>query len=217
MAGDWIKMRKDLREDPAVILISDSVGLDEDAVVGKLHRIWCWADSQLRDGNAHSVTQSWLDRFIGVTGFAQAMQRAGWLVVSDDGLSFPNFDRHNGQTAKARALTSSRVRQHRLRKCNAPSVTESLPEKRREENKRERARATFTPPTTEQVAAFASEHSLQINATAFVDHYTSNGWCVGRSGMKDWKAAVRRWVQRQSEFESGRRDETIYEPLGEIT
>lgn len=34
MAGDWIKMRVDLRDDPDVIGIAAATGLDEDTVVG---------------------------------------------------------------------------------------------------------------------------------------------------------------------------------------
>jgi hypothetical protein len=30
------------------------------------------------------------------------------------------------------------------------------------------------------------------------DHYQSNGWMVGKSKMKDWKAAIRTW--EKSEF-----------------
>ena len=26
-----------------------------------------------------------------------------------------------------------------------------------------------------------------------MDHYTANGWKVGRNPMRDWKAAVRQW------------------------
>ena len=30
----------------------------------------------------------------------------------------------------------------------------------------------------------------------FVAYYESNGWKVGKNNMKDWKAAVRSWEQR---------------------
>ena len=32
--------------------------IDADAVVGKLVRIWIWADQQTHDGNARSVTKA---------------------------------------------------------------------------------------------------------------------------------------------------------------
>jgi len=141
MAGDWIKMRTDLAEDPAVIGIAGALDLDEDTVVGKLHRFWSWADRQTVDGNAPSVTHAWLDRYSGVTGFAAALVSVGWLEGSaGGGVRIPNFDRHNGKTAKQRALTALRAAKHKV-KSNAPSVTssvtKSLPEKRREEKRRE--------------------------------------------------------------------------------
>jgi hypothetical protein len=33
----------------------------------------------------------------------------------------------------------------------------------------------------------------RTEAEKFFDHYTANGWKVGRNAMKDWKAACRNW------------------------
>ena len=33
----------------------------------------------------------------------------------------------------------------------------------------------------------------------FVNFYASKGWKVGRDPMKDWKAAVRTWEQRDKD------------------
>lgn len=132
MAGDWIKCEACTPDKPEVFGIAAALNIDPDAVLGKLMRIWIWADQQTISGNAPSVTSALLDRIAGVTGFAEAMRKEGWLVGGDSagrGAEFPNFDRHNGQTAKQRALTSKRVKRFR----NAPSVTSALPEKRREE------------------------------------------------------------------------------------
>lgn len=54
----------------------------------------------------------------------------------------------------------------------------------------------FTPPTTDEVRAYAQEKGLRINADRFVDFYSSKGWMVGKSKMKDWRAAVRSWAAR---------------------
>lgn len=51
----------------------------------------------------------------------------------------------------------------------------------------------FVPPTVEKVAAYCLERKNKVDAAYFVDHYTSNGWKVGKQNMKDWKAAVRTW------------------------
>jgi hypothetical protein len=129
MAGDWLKMRHDLGDDPAVIRLAAACGLDEDAVVGKLHRLWSWADRHTTDGHADGVGLAWVDRTARHQGFAAEMVRVGWLEETGQGLSFPRFDRHCSDSAKSRALTKNRVERHR----NGASVTDSLPEERREE------------------------------------------------------------------------------------
>lgn len=68
-----------------------------------------------------------------------------------------------------------------------------------------RARATrFTPPTASEVADYAREVGLQINAEQFVDFYASKGWRVGNSPMKDWRATVRNWVRRDQTPPNGK-------------
>jgi hypothetical protein len=37
-----------------------------------------------------------------------------------------------------------------------------------------------------------------------MDHYTANGWKVGRNPMKDWKAAVRQWERNDLRKPSGK-------------
>ena len=137
MAGDWIKIESVMPDKPEVGVIAEELGIDHDAVIGKLVRFWIWADQQSVDGNALSVTKALLDRVTFCTGFTLAMEKSGWLVREKDGFTIPNFTVHNGKSAKKRALTNDRVK----RKRNAQSVTKALPEKRREENIK-----TTTPP-----------------------------------------------------------------------
>src|ERR1044071_7296978 len=138
MAGDWIKMRDDLAEDPAVIAIAAKTGLDEFGVVGRLQNLWAWADRQSRDGHAAGVTETWVDVRLRCDGFARAMVEVGWLTVGKRGIDIPNFDRHNGESAKKRALGTSRKAKQRANATllsqdgHAPSVTKVRPEKRRE-------------------------------------------------------------------------------------
>ncbi len=129
MAGDWIKVRTRLLEDPAVFRMSDMLGLSVEAVGGHLIRVWSWATDQVIDGNAPSVTKAHLDRIACVTGMGHALECVGWISFDDTGAHFPNWERHLAQGAKARALTALRVQKSR----NGASVTEALPEKRREE------------------------------------------------------------------------------------
>ncbi|MCI5904607.1 MAG: replisome organizer [Oscillospiraceae bacterium] len=51
----------------------------------------------------------------------------------------------------------------------------------------------FQPPTLEEVKAYCIERKNNVDPERFIDYYTSNGWLVGKTKMKDWKAAVRTW------------------------
>ena len=49
----------------------------------------------------------------------------------------------------------------------------------------------FIKPTGEELNQFARDEKITFNG--FYDYYQSNGWKVGKNGMKDWKAAARKW------------------------
>jgi hypothetical protein len=171
MAGDWIKMRVDLHDDPAVIALSHALKLDEFAVVGRLHKLWAWGDRHMLDGYASKVSAQWIDRYVGCNGFARRMQAVGWLERIDGGIAFPRFDRHNGESAKLRVVSTERKRHLRARpelvadlsrigwdKCGDKSATRE--EKKREEGKTIQlkpasAQACVTPHATQMVAASA--------------------------------------------------------------
>jgi len=159
MAGDWIKFEVSTPEKQEVLAITVEMGWDDpDLTVGKLLRVWRWFDQQTMDGNARGVSAALLDRIVSVSGFAQAMANVGWLVIDSSGVSLPNFGRHNGATAKSRALTAKRVANHKSNgkgnadgneEGNAASVTGALPreEKRRiEESTEAKASAADAAP-----------------------------------------------------------------------
>lgn len=54
----------------------------------------------------------------------------------------------------------------------------------------------FKKPSIEEIAAYCEERKNGINAQRFYDFYESKGWKVGNQPMKDWKACVRTWEQR---------------------
>lgn len=60
----------------------------------------------------------------------------------------------------------------------------------------------FKAPSVDEVKAYITEKGYSIDAEAFVDYYTSKGWVVGKSPMKDWKAAVRTWNNNNKKFNS---------------
>lgn len=50
--------------------------------------------------------------------------------------------------------------------------------------------------TVEEAQEYISEKGLSVNAEYWFDYYASKGWMVGKTKMKDWKAAVRTWEHR---------------------
>lgn len=64
-------------------------------------------------------------------------------------------------------------------------------------------RKAFEPPTLQEVSDYISSMNYNVNAEAFVSFYESKGWVVGKSKMKDWKAAVRGWHQREAQKKGG--------------
>lgn len=191
----WLKFDTATPEKPEVLAITARMGWDDpDLTVGKLLRVWRWFDQHTHDGNAPGVTPVLLDRMIGVTGLAQAMAEVGWLLINDDGLVLPNFDRHNGETAKSRANTAKRAANHRAKaaqtlthkvsnaESNAASVTAALPreEKRREEEKEK-------DPHTPKGAA---ESALSFKAWALRERAAGKALMPTESAVFDYAERV---------------------------
>ena len=59
------------------------------------------------------------------------------------------------------------------------------------------ARTRFVPPDVSMVRDYCRQQGYEMDAQRFVDYYTSVGWKVGKSPMKDWKAAVRNWHRKE--------------------
>ena len=158
MAGDWIKMRGNLWDDPRVSALVDATDSTEAAVVGALYWLWATADQHTENGVMPGLTLRQIDRKTGVTGFAAALVAIGWIADHPEGIRIINFEEHNGASAKKRCSTSKRVATHRASNDDVtqqalqeeqPSVTTALAreEKRREEkNKDSVAKATGGKP-----------------------------------------------------------------------
>ena len=56
----------------------------------------------------------------------------------------------------------------------------------------------FQKPSLQEIQNYCSERKNTVNCYKFFNYYESNGWKVGKNPMKDWKAAVRTWEQKQT-------------------
>lgn len=61
-------------------------------------------------------------------------------------------------------------------------------------NKPSMAKKRFSPPSDDDCRGYAEEIGLPVaEAERFRNYHQSRGWVVGKSSMKDWKAAMRTW------------------------
>ena len=146
MAGDWIKMRGNLWDDPRVTRLCDITDQGEAAIVGGLYWLWATADQHSEDGIMPGLTLRGIDRKTGIAGLGDALVAIGWLVDHPDGIRIVGFDEHNGQSAKRRCADAQRKASARnVSACDADkqrtadgqktSECGAREEKRREEKK----------------------------------------------------------------------------------
>lgn len=64
----------------------------------------------------------------------------------------------------------------------------------------------FTPPSVEEVRVYCAERKNSVDPERFVDFYASKGWLVGKSKMKNWRAAVRSWERSDSQQKMTNKD-----------
>ncbi|WP_461784718.1 hypothetical protein [Prosthecobacter sp.] len=128
MRRPWIKVEVSTPDKPEICAIASRLRLDEDAVVGKLIRLWSWAELNRVNPNELNVTKEFLDKLVSKKGFSEAMILSGWLGMEDERLFFPNFGKHNGEESKVRGLTAKRVEKHRKIKAskNDQNVTQKV-------------------------------------------------------------------------------------------
>jgi hypothetical protein len=59
------------------------------------------------------------------------------------------------------------------------------------------ATTRFVKPQPCEVTAYAKSIDYKMDGNQFVDFYESRGWLIGKTKMRDWKAAVRTWKRNE--------------------
>ena len=155
-----------------------------------------------------------------VTMALHTFEQFGMVEIIDGVITIPNWGKHQnldqleskkeymrnymkGYREKQKALTSGSPNCKTNSKANVSQadkeVDKDIDRDIEEENSVESAtpkRKRFSPPSLDDVANYCFERNNNVDPQRFVDYYTSNGWMVGKNKMKDWKAAVRTWEQK---------------------
>jgi hypothetical protein len=209
MAGEWIKAGKALHNRPEVLRLAAIFGWSRDEAVGVMLRFWFWLDDAVVDAPVDAVVDGLVaqdvDKVMSCAGFAKALELVGWLRMEDNPprLIVPNFGRHNGETAKKRALKSERQAHWR---ANHVDAVVDAPVSTREDKIRSTvlrtvgARPTRIPddwqPTLADVA-FAKQR-LRPDAVFGQVEAFRNYWqgAVRNATSPNWSAKWRTWVQK---------------------
>lgn len=155
MAGDWIKLEHATPEKPEVYRLARLLKISRGDAFLLTVEWWIWLDRNSSYGDVTQMFADDIDALMHCPGFALGMKAVGWLDISAEHSvsSTPNFSRHNGKTAKNRALSKNRMQENRgqnvavpLRECSLSNVTNASPEKRREELKTLRPNADAFDP-----------------------------------------------------------------------
>ncbi len=227
MAGEWIKVRTDLKDDPSVFRLAKALKMDRLSIVGRLFALWAWVDFHAVGGKMDGVDASDVDAMCEKKGFALALVSVGWLEIGDGFIVIPKYDRHNGNSAKERSLKNARQARWRDGKASTypqPPVDDdvdggtSTGTSTREEKRREEPETT--PPQEG-----GGERLADARASRLPHHWapseTLTAWAKSErpdligddllrttqdfrdhyrstgSRREDWDAAWQKWVRGQ--------------------
>lgn len=111
---DWIKVCKNTPDKPAIRHAARVCGVSADVAFTAWFRLWTWFDSATADGVMPLTTVDDLDDVARVPGIAAAFAEAGWLELHQpSGVTVMGWDKHNGKSAKKRAIDAARKREKR--------------------------------------------------------------------------------------------------------
>jgi hypothetical protein len=224
MAGEWIPIDCNLGTKPEVLEVAAATHEPIEVVVGRMVRLWSWAWHVTADGTIR-VPRSMLATVAGGDDqFWLAVERAGWLVCTEDSITIPGWSERFGNAAKRRL---SEQRRQSVRRAYAKrthdSVTDCVLEERRGEEKREELQPAAPVPTSEPAKPSRSRAKPSLSwsadsgwegitdadrlewATAFPgavlaqELAKATSWLRAnpqRCGKRNWRRFIVGWLQR---------------------
>jgi len=224
MAGEWIPIDCNLGTKPEVLEVAAATHEPIEVVVGRMVRLWSWAWHVTADGTIR-VPRSMLATVAGGDEeFWSSVERAGWLVCTEDSITIPGWSERFGNAAKRRLSEQRRQSVRRsYAKRTHDSVTDCVLEERRGEEKREEIQPAAPVPTTETAKPSRSRAKSLLSWVADagwtgITDADRQGWATAypgavldlelakasewlkanpkRAGKRNWRAFLVRWLQR---------------------
>lgn len=204
MAGEWIKFQTSTLKKPEILRIARMLGINRNEALGLMVEFWVWLDDASVDGTVDGLEASDVDAMMSCPGLSAALQDVGWLSIDAENhrISVPNFGRHNGESAKKRALKNERQARWRDKTVDAPASTKASTreEKRRVTTSSLRSDVVGSTKRPAVLESPTDEHRLAAKARGvdcdaewqrYVDWLAANG-----KVHRDRAAGFRNWLGR---------------------
>lgn len=225
----WIKIVTDIFDDEKILLIESMP--EADSIIVIWFKLLCLAGRQNNSGvfqlngripYTEEMFATIFRRKLNTVRLAlKTFEQYGMIEIINDTVTIPNWSKHQKldqiernreymrdymrkRREEQRLLTEGKTNNNANCKTNSQSNVSGADKNREDKNREEieQPPARFKPPTIEDLKAYADEKGYtRFNAETFEAYYASKGWMVGKTRMKDWKAAVRGWVARDKQQE----------------
>jgi predicted phage replisome organizer len=218
----WIKIVTDIFDDEKILLIETLP--EADSIIVIWFKLLCLAGKQNNNGvfmMGDKIPYS--DKML-ATIFRRkestiqlaltTFEQFGMIEKVDDVIVIPQWGKHQNfdKIEKNNEYQRNYMREYREKqkllackpnsninsKPNSKPNVRALEENRIEENRKEKKIQNIIPPELEWVEKYCEERKNEIDVEKFMNHYTSNGWQIGKSKMKDWQATIRTWEKNRN-------------------
>ena len=197
--------------------------------VKSLLRLWCFAAQNKPNGCLTGMDAEDVEiaaRWPGEPGiFLSAVtdKKCHFIDIVDGVFCLHDWEEHQGYVVHAKErsdkakLAANARWQNRNATSNATSMRQAMlnkaasnapdpdpdpdPDPTSKPKTESKALGRFSPPSPQDVAVYCLDRGNSVDPQHWWDHYQSNGWKVGKTAMKDWRAAVRTWERKNGEYD----------------
>ncbi len=163
----------------------------------------CFAKAQGRAGKVCLRVNGFAKRYSlnreAVQQMLELAATAGAITVDGDSVTLSNWKSYQDPRARLSANEKTEPRKNKPRKAQKRHFSKTC------ENDATIHHTPYTihhtpnhkggsaRPTLADVESYCRERGNDVDPRKWFDHYEANGWMVGKTPMKNWKAAVRTW------------------------
>lgn len=123
MAGEWFAVDCCLETKPETVEILVATGEPVDVVIGRLVRLWAWAQLNSEDGSLKATTAILARVAGGDSKFWEIVAGTGWIEIGDKTITIAGWEKRFSQAAKRRMVDARRKADRR----KADKIPQSVP------------------------------------------------------------------------------------------